>query len=218
VVVGAFASVAPAAHSFEPARPVERAGFDAPAARSPDIMTATAKVGAFDSPVPARQPQPGSDRANVVSDAGFGTAVTQPSGRPAARAVADAGFGSGADAALKSSAPRAVQPADFDAKPAPAAARAAREIRIDTPLEILSKPTPEYTDEARRLKIEGDVVLEIDFCASGEVRVTRVVRGLGHGLDEAAMRAAQGLRFKPAQTNGRPIDFRTTVQILFRLA
>ena len=93
-----------------------------------------------------------------------------------------------------------------------------REPRIEVPLEILSKPTPDYTEEARTLRIEGDVVLEVEFCASGRVKVVRVVRGLGHGLDEAATRAAQSMRFKPAQSGGRAIDFHTTVHILFRLA
>jgi TonB family protein len=48
--------------------------------------------------------------------------------------------------------------------------------------------------------------------------VLRVVRGLGHGLDESAIRAANGIRFKPAQRNGHPVDFRTTLTIVFRLA
>jgi TonB family protein len=86
------------------------------------------------------------------------------------------------------------------------------------PVEILSKPTPEYTDEARALKIEGEVALEVEFAATGEIRVLKVVRSLGHGLDECAARAVKGMRFKPAQRDGQPIDLRTTVNIVFRLA
>jgi TonB family protein len=56
------------------------------------------------------------------------------------------------------------------------------------------------------------------FAASGEVSVLRVVRGLGHGLDESATHAAAQIRFKPAQSGGRSIAVRTTVHILFRLA
>jgi len=48
--------------------------------------------------------------------------------------------------------------------------------------------------------------------------VVRVVRGLGHGLDEAAERAALRIRFKPAQSDGRAVDFRATVLITFRLS
>ena len=86
------------------------------------------------------------------------------------------------------------------------------------PVEILSKPTPAYTDEARALKIEGEVALEVEFTATGEVRVLQVVRSLGHGLDESAARAVQGMRFKPAQRHGQPVDVRTIVNIVFRLA
>ena len=52
------------------------------------------------------------------------------------------------------------------------------------PAEVISKPTPAYTAEARNLRIEGEVVLEVVFEASGKLRVLRVVQGLGHGLDE----------------------------------
>ena len=89
---------------------------------------------------------------------------------------------------------------------------------IDRPLEILSKPTPEYTDEARSARIEGIVTLDLEFTAAGDVRVLRVVRGLGHGLDEAAERAALRIRFKPAQSNGQAVDSRATVHITFRLS
>ena len=89
---------------------------------------------------------------------------------------------------------------------------------IDRPVEIAFKPTPEYTDEARSARIEGTVSLELEFTAAGDVRVLRVVRGLGHGLDEAAQRAALRMRFKPAQSAGRPVDSRATVHITFRLS
>ena len=62
------------------------------------------------------------------------------------------------------------------------------------------------------------VSLELEFTAAGNVRVLRVVRGLGHGLDEAAERAALRMRFKPAQSDGRPVDSRATVHITFRLS
>jgi TonB family protein len=68
------------------------------------------------------------------------------------------------------------------------------------------------------MKIEGEVALEVEFMATGEVRVMRIVRGLGHGLDESAMRAVKGVRFKPAQRDGQPVNVRTTVNILFQLA
>jgi len=87
-----------------------------------------------------------------------------------------------------------------------------------TPVDILDKPRPEYTPEGRNLKIEGDVVLEMVFLANGSVQVNRVVSGLGHGLDEAATRAAQQIKFKPARREGQPVDFPARVRIEFRLA
>src|SRR5215472_9033080 len=87
-----------------------------------------------------------------------------------------------------------------------------------TGVAILSKPNPAYSVEARTIKLEGDVVLEVLFLASGQVQVIRVVTGLGHGLDEAAIQAAKLIRFRPAQRNGQPVDFHAHVRIEFRLA
>lgn len=209
----------PVGHAIEPPKPVQMAGFDAPAARAAalDLKPAKATVGAFVDTAPAR-PQPGSDRPNVVAEAGFGATMASPT-RVASRQVADAGFGAARSDPASRPAPSAVKTTEFDAASAPApAAPVAAAPRVEVPVEIVSKPTPAYTDEARSLKIEGDVVLEVDFTAAGDVHVLRVVRGLGHGLDEAAMRAALAMRFKPARSGGRPVDFRTTVHIVFRLA
>lgn len=86
------------------------------------------------------------------------------------------------------------------------------------PVEILAKPSPVYTEEARRLGIQGEVALSVVFQADGAVRVIGVVRSLGHGLDQAAEQAAMQIRFKPAQRAGQPADFPATVRIEFRLA
>jgi len=83
---------------------------------------------------------------------------------------------------------------------------------------ILEKPRPEYTAEGRNLKIEGDVALDVVFLANGSVQVKGVVSGLGHGLDEAAARAAQQIKFKPAKRDGETVDFPARVRIEFRLA
>jgi TonB family protein len=87
-----------------------------------------------------------------------------------------------------------------------------------TPVDILEKPRPEYTAEGRKLKIEGDVVIEMVFLANGSVQVNHVISGLGHGLDESATRAAQQIKFKPAKRDGQPVDFPARVRIEFRLA
>jgi TonB family protein len=85
-------------------------------------------------------------------------------------------------------------------------------------VEILSKPRPVYTEEARRQRIEGEVLLQILFAASGEVHVLRIVRGLGHGLDESAIAAAEAIRFRPAEQAGIAADSNAIVHIVFQLA
>lgn len=86
------------------------------------------------------------------------------------------------------------------------------------PVDITEKPRPVYTEEGRNLKLEGDVALDVVFLANGTVQVTKVVSGLGHGLDEAAMRAAQQIKFKPAKRNNENVDFPARIRIQFRLA
>ena len=85
-------------------------------------------------------------------------------------------------------------------------------------VEIIFKPKPVYTEEARRLQLEGEVLLEVMFGANGELHVNRVVRGLGHGLDEAAVSAANKIKFKPAQRNGSSVDSTAIVHVTFQLA
>lgn len=87
-----------------------------------------------------------------------------------------------------------------------------------TTVQVLSHPRPEYTAEAKQLKIQGDVVLEVRFLADGRVRVIRVVRGLGHGLDEQAIRVAEATQFKPATRDGKPVDITTYYRVDFQLA
>ncbi|MGC2551686.1 MAG: energy transducer TonB, partial [Candidatus Sulfotelmatobacter sp.] len=86
------------------------------------------------------------------------------------------------------------------------------------PVEITYKPQPVYTEDARNLKLEGEVLLEVSFSANGTLHVNRVVRGLGHGLDEAAIAAANKMRFKPALRMGQPVDSTAVVHVLFQLA
>jgi TonB family protein len=89
---------------------------------------------------------------------------------------------------------------------------------VTIPIEVISKPSPQYTAEARQLHIEGDVVLRVTFTANGQVIVQSVVQGLGHGLDEEARHVAGLIRFHPATRNGRPVDSTTTIRITFQLA
>jgi len=88
----------------------------------------------------------------------------------------------------------------------------------DNPPDIIDKPRPEYTAEGRSMRIEGDVRIDLVFLANGSVQINRVVSGLGHGLDESAVRAAQQIKFKPAKKDGQPVDYPAVVRIEFRLA
>jgi TonB family protein len=85
-------------------------------------------------------------------------------------------------------------------------------------VEITYKPNPVYTDEARAMRLEGEVLLEVQFSANGQLHVNRVVRGLGHGLDEAAVTAANKMRFKAATRSGQPVDSTAVVHVVFALA
>lgn len=225
ITVGAFQSSATDISVPQQSHQVQATGFDVvPTARTPEVKLPGSTVGVFNS-VGAADPRPGSDRPSgaTVAHAGFGAVSSAPAKAGAARTLGQAGFdttnhdGRGRS---PSAAPAAqVQQTGFsDVRPSSPPARAApRPDPINIPVEVISKPAPTYTDEARALKIEGEVLLEVEFSATGQVRVLRIVRGLGHGLDEAAAQAAERIQFKPARTSSGPVDFRALVHIEFRL-
>jgi TonB family protein len=157
------------------------------------------RVGAFETVAAAR---PRTRETAAVMSGGFGSASARGPVRALTTAVVASG---GFD--------REVAPPPPPPAPSAAPATAFGESSV----EILFKPKPRYTDEAQALGVQGTVVLEVEFTASNEVRVLRVVRALGHGLDEAAVRAAEQIRFKPARRQGVAVDSRVTVQIEFHL-
>lgn len=216
VRVGDFAAATVSTSEAE-RRQVRAVGFEAQRAIAPDIGTRVTSVGVFGSD--GANARPGSDRSTAgVVASGFesGQALSAPT--RTARTVASSGFGSTAASSPAPVARETVKTAGFsDAQPAPAATARQRTAPVVTPVEVLFKPTPAYSAEARALKIQGEVTLEVRFSAAGQVRVLRVVRGLGHGLDELAISAAEQIRFKPAQSDGRPVDFTANVEIVFRL-
>lgn len=109
----------------------------------------------------------------------------------------------------------------FDSRPDPIGSTAIVHAAMsDTgkPVEILGHDRPDYTEEGRKLGIEGEVLLRVRFTASGQVCVLNVVQGLGHGLDEQAERAAEKIRFKPAESNGEQVDSVAIVHVIFELA
>jgi TonB family protein len=164
---------------------------------------------------------PQSGKGQQVASAGFGDAGIAPAAG-ARRAISTAaGFGDAGVATAAASSIRSISPAGFgDAVAAAPTATAARQTAAQqmTAAQILDKPRPAYSEEARRLQIEGEVQLEVLFRASGRVDILRLVRGLGHGLDENAAQAARTIRFLPAKRDGRPVDSTATVHIIFQLA
>lgn len=130
---------------------------------------------------------------------GKGTGTGSPS------VVASAGFGNGAIDAANSGTSRSkgiLQP--------PATG-------TNAPVEITFKPKPDYTDEGRKQKVSGEVRLEVLFRSDGQVHVVRVLQGLGYGLDEQAVKAAEQIKFKPALHQGQAVDSTALVHIIFEL-
>jgi TonB family protein len=167
-----------------------------------------AQTGAFEMPVGAGQGN-GSGGAKgikgTVASADFGNGIANGGngdGRSGGHntAIATGGFGS---EQVVHGGPKLVQ---VDSGPP------------TNSVEITFKPQPVYTEEARSLKLEGEVLLEVMFGANGVLHVNRVVRGLGHGLDEAATAAANKMRFKPALRNGQPMDSTAIVHVSFQMA
>jgi len=216
-----------------PRAPVKTNVFSTGSSATPTMAAAPQKVqtGGFGDPngVPASDnhgrpvtiAQAGS--FDLPSGPGYGNGTGGSHG--ARGVVASTGFGSGV-ATGNSSGPVSASRAevrqgsfgDTDVVTAQPKAKAAEPVVKTLPAEITFKPRPAYTDEGRHLKIEGEVLLEVVFSATGQIRIVRVVRGLGHGLDESAVRAAEQIQFKPALRDGHPTDSEAVLHIVFQLA
>jgi len=86
------------------------------------------------------------------------------------------------------------------------------------PPQILVKTTPLYTEEGRKARAEGRVLLQAVISKDGTVTDIRVVRGLGYGLDESAIHTiATKWRFKPGTLNGKPVDVQANIEVDFNL-
>jgi TonB family protein len=208
--VGEFAgsSVTPTVNA--PVEKVQTGGFGDPnglkGTGKANAKLYAAQAGGFDMPAGPGQGN-GSGGAKgikgTVASADFGNGIAtggKGDGRSGGAGVATGGFGS---EQVVHGGPKIAQAASGPAT---------------TPVEITFKPQPVYTDEARGLKLEGEVLLEVLFEANGTLHVNRVVRGLGHGLDEAAVAAANKMRFKPALRIGQPVDSTAVVHVTFQMA
>jgi TonB family protein len=191
VAVGTFSvSNAATAAPSKPSSTVQTGGFGDPNGVPSSEHHGVANIregGSFDLPS-------GSGRGNGSGSGGRNQGV-----------VASSGFGTGAIDALNGSGSQAKT-----ASPKPTTGATA-------PVEITFKPKPDYTDEGRKQKINGEVRLEVLFKSDGQVHVIRVLQGLGYGLDEQAVKAAEQIKFKPALHEGQPIDSMAQVHIIFEL-
>ncbi len=78
-------------------------------------------------------------------------------------------------------------------------------------------PEPEYSDEARKAKYQGNVLLWAVIGADGHPRDVRVQRSLGMGLDQKAIDAVKTWRFSPATKDGQPVAVQVNIEVNFRL-
>lgn len=92
------------------------------------------------------------------------------------------------------------------------------EKEVDVKAQITARPEPSYTRDARKVGVEGLVVLKVLLLGNGKLDRVRVVRRLPYGLTENAILAACAIKFKPALKDGQPVSQWVTVQYPFRLA
>jgi protein TonB len=82
---------------------------------------------------------------------------------------------------------------------------------------VILKVDPEYSEEARKAKYSGTVMLAVVVDTEGHARDIHVVKSLGMGLDEKAIEAVEKWKFKPGMRSGQPVNVRATIEVNFRL-
>ena len=90
-------------------------------------------------------------------------------------------------------------------------------IRAATPPRVLYQVEPEFSEEARKAKYQGVVVLSIEVDTNGRARDIRVIRSLGLGLDEKAVGAVAQWRFQPGSLDGKPVTSSAVIEVNFHL-
>lgn len=86
-----------------------------------------------------------------------------------------------------------------------------------SPPHVIYNPDPEFSEEARKAKYQGTVVLWAIVGIDGRTHDIRVYRSLGMGLDEKAIEAVRQWRFEPGQKDGKPVAVQIGVEVNFRL-
>lgn len=88
---------------------------------------------------------------------------------------------------------------------------------VDLRAQVLSKPEPKYTEEARKNKVTGTVIIRAIFSSDGTVKNINTTRGLPNGLTEKAIEAARQIKFKPAMKDGKPVSTWMQLEYNFNL-
>ena len=88
---------------------------------------------------------------------------------------------------------------------------------VTTKARLISKPEPQYTEDARKNQITGTVVLKVVFASNGSVTNIRTVSGLPHGLTERAIAAARQIKFVPATKDGHQVSMWMQLEYNFNL-
>jgi TonB family protein len=86
-----------------------------------------------------------------------------------------------------------------------------------TPPTVIQRIEPQYSEEARKARYQGTVVLEAIVRKDGTCDILRIVRSLGFGLDENAIQALKQWRFRPGMRNGVPVDVALNIEVNFNL-
>ncbi len=86
-----------------------------------------------------------------------------------------------------------------------------------SPPTVLFAPEPEFSEEARKAKVAGNVLVYLQVDTTGHPTHVRVLRGIGLGLDEKAMEAVRQYKFKPAMENGHPVVVEMNVEVNFQI-
>ena len=87
---------------------------------------------------------------------------------------------------------------------------------VSAPVLIFSVE-PEFSEEARKAKVAGNVLVNLWVDTNGNPSHVRVIRGVGMGLDEKAMEAVRQYKFKPAMENGKPVLVELNVEVNFQI-
>jgi len=98
--------------------------------------------------------------------------------------------------------------------------RSANAVRMGagmSPSTVLQRVEPQYTDEARRTRLSGTVVLQAVIKSDGTVDVLRVVRGLPLGLTDSAIEAIKQWQFRPGQKDGQNADIALNIEVNFNI-